>query len=417
MKWRNLIPLLASLLLAASASATLPMMGGRLSVVQTLDMDADFAARATAANVLYALNFEDVYVNSTIQPSRKITTQVELADESISISDGSWAGGHTEALQHITRETTIKRSGSASMRFNTVSTDTAAGGSWAFRPNGTDATVYRRLYIQLAVYYPKETIGYCYATTTTPQLKVINFGQAGNGQLVLSNFRMVGFPSGFINQSDGMIASNTGNEFGTPNAFSHTLQHIQDAIDAGGATTTQTDLLTRYGPLTGSGVSNGMDTDCTTGSKFLYLKTQPAGFPDTRAATHGIPFYNDDWTVLEVYLQFTAGDASSVQMWAARYGDQPTLIISDIGNLPLGLSSGGNDNSWSRFEILNYDTSRDTEVGRPTMFTYYTEVIVSEAPINFPGGFTIPNNQGAANEPEYQQLREVWTAEPMRLAA
>jgi hypothetical protein len=96
----------------------------------------------------------------------------------------------------------------------------------------------------------------------------------------------------------------------------------------------------------------------------------------------------DGWTTIEAFLEYNENDPShsSLRIWAAPYGARPTLIIDEIGTIPLATNS---DNSWSRIELLNYDTERRAEAARPTMHTYYDEVIVSTQPIKFPGGFDL----------------------------
>lgn len=360
---------------------------GLFDVAAAPDADADFAARASAAGVKYATNFTDVYVNGVLQPARAIASKQDMIDESIGIGDSSFSTRPVgeQAADHLAWDTTKKLSGAASLRINTMAGDGAAGGSWAFRPNGTDATVFRELYCQFSVYYPRETLGYRYAlNTSVGQLKVINFGQFGGGQIVVSNWRFMGFPSAFSN-GGGMIAEDIGAIISTPNPWGTDAQRNQDAIDAGGPTSTQTEQLLRYGPL-GRGLDAVQDLGFNAGQPLVYLRAQPSGWPDTRAATNGVPFVLDGWTTIECYMKYNVANPaqSTFQMWAAPYGQPPKLIMSGIGNVPLNTNT---TNSWDRFELLNYDTERTSQVGvRPLMFTYYDEVIVSSQPISFPGG-------------------------------
>lgn len=389
----TLTPAPATCALALRSATLINTSGGG----STPGVDADFLARATASsNVLYATNFTDVYLDGVKNTARSgMATKQDIIDEAgLGIGASSFSGRPVgqKAEDHLDRETVIKLSGGCSLRMNVMPTDGQAAGSWAFNPDGrTPGLAWHRLYIQFSVYYPRDTLAWRYDLTPSAsgQLKVMNLGEFGNGQIVISNWKFLGFPSGFINGSDGMIGANTGNTISTPNAFNTNLTRVQDAIDTGGATTTQTDLLTRYGPLGGSGTANGMDTAFSASVPYLDQRTQPAGFPDTRAATHGIPFYEDDWTTIEVFIEFVAGDHSTVQMWAARKGQPPTLIIDDVGNLPLG---GDGSNSWEELRLLNYDTERQTESDRPLQFCYYAEPIVSLDPIKFPGGYDLSGN-------------------------
>jgi hypothetical protein len=58
-----------------------------------------------------------------------------------------------------------------------------------------------------------------------------------------------------------------------------------------------------------------------------------------------------------------------------------------------------NSEVYRRFELLNYDTPRLPETNRPTMYTYFDEVIISTSPIKFPGGFDLPNTAVRPNPP------------------
>lgn len=353
----------------------------------TSTLDSDFQLRALSATK-YAVNFTDVYVAGVLQPSRVIANTQDLLDEAFEVP------GDTTA---VTRETSIKLSGSGSLRIALFDSSGPQSGSWAFHPNGTDGTLYRRLYVQFAVYYPAATLGYRWKTSgsnsfSTSALKVINFGQFGAGQIVVCNPRFLGFPSAFCDGAQMISDSSEANNLIASNPWGVTVHHIQDAVDTGVAASTKSDFLTRYGPLM-RGLDGDMDLSYNP-SVLLQNRSQPSGFPDTRAATNGVPFKLDGWLVIEAFLEYNQADpsTSSFQMWAAPYGQAPTLIMNNVSRLPLGTNT---TNSWDRFELLNYDTERVSETGvRPTLYTYYSEVLVSDNPINFPGGFTLPSSQG-----------------------
>jgi fibronectin type 3 domain-containing protein len=348
--------------------------------------DTDFQAIATAGGNLYAFDGTSVYYDGVLQSARTVSSTTGL------LAEAYQTPGDTTA---VTRDTTIKLSGSGSIRIALFPTSGTQSGSWAFRPNGRDGTVYREVWTRFSVYYPKETLGYRYQLGgSIGQLKVLNFGQFGGGQLVVSNWRFMGFPSAFVDGSNMISDSSESNHLiGTPNPWSTTVHRIQDAIDTGASVSTKTDYLTRYGPL-GRGLDGDMDTSYSASNPYLYNRTQPSGFPDTRAATNGVAFALDGWTDIEVYLYYNEANPSqsTMMMWAAPRGSAPKLIMSNINVLQLGTNT---TNSWDRFEILNYDTDRQSEASRPTLYTYYTGLCTSRnMPINFPGGRYLPNRSG-----------------------
>jgi hypothetical protein len=161
---------------------------------------------------------------------------------------------------------------------------------------------------------------------------------------------------------------------------------MHSAIDTGVSGSTKTDWYLRYGPLDGS--SAGLAADCNLGydaaNPYVYNRTQPSGWPDTRAATNTIPFQFDGWTVFELFLEYnTVNPAqSTIQMWVAPRGSQGTKVIDCVGTVPFGSNTA---NSWKQFELDMYDTSRQPEAARPDQDVYFGEFITSLRPIKFPG--------------------------------
>lgn len=427
MKWRNLIALTLSLLVAASSlvapARAIPLLqgGSKLIVTQAppaIDMDADFAARATAPGATYATNTEDVYVSRVIQPAREINDATELRNEALDCGPS--------CNSNLLRDTTLHLSGPSSIQVLVLGSDGNDGDAhWSYRLNGTDDTQFTRFYAQMAVYFPRDNMAYRYqldAANQASQLKIWNLEQNGSGQIAITARRFLGFPSYFTQDGGGF--HNQGDvDLGTPNPWSSVQERIQNAIDNGGALSTKDQYIARYGPLSGisgdvTGAVSGQPA-YSAGDPLLYNRTWPSGWPDTRAIAAGaVPFNLNGWTVITVFIDYNVSSpgSSTFQAWAAAYGEAPTLIFQQIGNCPLGTND-----VYRRLELLTYDTHRIGESGvRPTLRTNFTEVIVSTAPINFPGGFTLPNNQGALAEPRIQPLREIWpaaNAEQLELAA
>ena len=129
------------------------------------------------------------YAVKKARPPAKAATEADLlkdAEEKDQFQP-NWVW-NTLALNAAGKKSTHHSASGASERPSAAyitGTNGAASGSWSFNPNGTDTTLYRKLYFQFSVYYPRETLGYRYLLTTsaTAQLKVVNFGQADGGHI------------------------------------------------------------------------------------------------------------------------------------------------------------------------------------------------------------------------------------------
>lgn len=354
-------------------------------------MDADFEARATAAGVTYACNATDVYVGGVLQPARTITDSTSLRNEALD------TGG---TPTNLVRDTVLTLSGTGSIQLITPGSAGVDGGAhWSYRPNGTDSTQFTRFYAQMSIYMTRDGHAYRYqldAASQPAQLKIWNIEQNGAGQIAITARMFLGFPSYFTQTA---TFHNSGDaSLGTPNPWGNSQEWIQNAINNGGtAAQTKNAYIAKYGPLEGigsdvTGAVSGQPA-YSAGDPLLYNRTWPSGWPDARAiAAGGVPFNLDGWTTIGIFVDYNVGNptASTFQGWAAAYLEAPQLIFSQIGNCPLGTND-----VYRRFELLAYDTHRVSETGvRPEIRTNYSEVIVSTAPINFPGGFTLPSNQG-----------------------
>lgn len=356
------------------------------------DMDADFAARATAAGCMYACNATNVWVSRVLQPSRTITDSTSLRNEALDLG-----GTPTNCV----RDTVRKLSGTGSIQLITPGSAGVDGGAhWSYRLNGTDSTQFTRFYAQMSIYQTRDGLAYRYqldSTSQPQQLKLWNIEQNGSGQIAICARRFLGFISYFCQDGGGF--NNSGDaSFGTPNPWSSSQEWIQNAIDNSGATpSTKDQYIARYGPLSGisgdvSGAVGGQPV-YSAGDPYVYNRSWPSSWPDTRAIAAGaVPFNLDGWTTIGIFVDYNVSSpgSSTFQGWAAPYGFSPTLIFNQIGNCPLG-----SNDVYRRLELLSYDTHRVSETGvRPEIRTNYTEVLVSSAPIKFPGNFTLPNNQG-----------------------
>ena len=379
------LPVAVSNAIAAAASSGLTAM------------ELDFLARASAPGVKYATNFTDVWLDGVKNAARSgIASSAQMRAEALEIP-----GDDTR----VTRDTTIKLSG-ASLRLETLPTTDRQEGSWAFTPNGRDSTLFTEVWLQFAVYLPRQTLAYRWQDNGDSFQKFINFGQAGTGQVVVGYTQFCGFISTLINQSSsvgGQLYSYSSSQ----NPFGITTSRENPAIGAGIVLSPTTDLeeewLNTYGPLPralAQDPNNTTDYDYNAADPYLDTRAGNLfGWPDSRALASGaVPWQKDGWTVVEVHLKHNGpGFVSTIQLWAAPYGQPPVLLIDEVGTVDLGDANGDSTpNSWDRFELLNYATGRQPEPGRPVQYTYYDEIISSAAPINFPGGHSLFGQSGAA---------------------
>lgn len=357
--------------------------------VQSVPTD-DFATRA--AGTLYATDFSRVYHNGTL--SYSLTSDSELDAEAYYGVSGDKASDRINLVTSPTSQT------NKAMRLKAKAADgggTSAG--WRQSVNGVDTTIYRRFYAQFTVYYPREFLGYRHATSAGASgttLKICNFGQFGGGQFVITHLRSTGFLGSFINGSPGLpnkppegigayLPANA-----TP--WSSDVYRSYNNIDTGVAGSTKTDFYNRYGPLYGSG--SGLSGDCDLGynasNPYVYNRTQPSGWPDTRAALNAPSIPMDDWMVVQVFLEYNTIDPSksTVIVWMGTKGQALTNIIRAINIVPFNANT---TNSWDSIELLINDANRLSEVGiRPDQYCYFGELITSLTPILPPGQTTYP---------------------------
>lgn len=350
--------------------------------VQSVPTD-DFATRA--AGTLYATNIKDVYHDGVIVPAKQITSSAILRSEAY------WGiTGDDTRVDLVTNPTTA---GQNALRIRSTGADGANSAGWRQSANGRDGTLYSRVYIQIAVYYPKEFLGYRYALSPNSNgvMKILNCGQYGSGQVTLYHSRFTGYPSLYINGSVNYASQPwSGGILSSPNPWGTDVYRLQNIIDSGISGATKTDWYTRYGPLIGSGAGlNGdMNLAYDAANPYVYNRTQPSGWPDTRAAINGIPIQVDGWTVFQLFLEYKPNNQSTMIMWMGPKGSALTRVATVNGNVPLNSSTA---NSWRSFEFQVYDTERIPEGTRPDQYAYLGEMITSLTPIIPPGQTTPPS--------------------------
>lgn len=370
-----LLPMLA-MAQAPKSPTELAAEGGSGGDVSQAEMDADFARRAAQSGNIWANNFTEIYEGGAPNQARSISSTEDIRNDSAAMGIGPGAANFRDTATHL--------SGTGSVDVQTYDTTTRGDGSYNAQMNGRDGTVIDSVYVQFSVYYPRETIAWRYPIASSTAFKIVNFGDYGGGQFVLAIDRFMGFPAGFINGSQNLSQAVGSTFSGTPWG---NVTHIQNAIDTGSPANprTKAQWLQRYGYLLG-----GLEDDMSwgendEGTRYLDERDHAGfGWPDSRAASAGVPIEVDGWTTFEVFIDRGAG---TLKIWAAPYWGAPTLIWEGVGNVPFGSGSDVNE-----LYLLNYDTQRQAEPGiRPSLqHTYFDELIVSREPIDFPGGHTLP---------------------------
>lgn len=98
------------------------------------------------------------------------------------------------------------------------------------------------------------------------------------------------------------------------------------------------------------------------------------------------------WMVIEAYVRLgQSGDGGTVKVWAAPYGQAPTLLF---GSMSAGLPDRGwtyseSTQLFTGIQVSNYMNS-PAQYPQTETFMCYDEIICSDNPINFPGGYSIP---------------------------
>ena len=355
--------------LAVAAAAAL--LCGAGAARAAVDSDADWQARKSASGVIFSESFD-------------YNTKQELIDAALGVTDNAPANG-------VDVDSTIKLAGSHSLKLITNGAAGANGGSWAQNYNGRDGTQFKTFYFQFGIYLPKATLAYR-SKGGDGQLKLVNLEQYGPAQIVVTNRKFLGFPTFLLNGS-GTLEKNIA-ESVVPNVGSEYL--YQPAVDAGGgAPSSACEFWGRYGPARGVAIND--DYGETNPEPRLDRRNLTYGWPNRCALQSGVPFNIDGWTTIEVYVEYNTANpgTSTIKAWAAPYGQAPRIYVNEVGTARLN----SNSSVYKRFELLNYDTPRQPEDSRPTMYTYFDEVIISSQPIKFPGGFALPSTSVRPNPP------------------
>jgi hypothetical protein len=352
----------------ATAAGLLCAVGAARAAVDT---ETDWQARKSAAGVVYSESFE-------------YGSKADLLAAALGYTNKPPAN-------EIDVDSAINLAGSKSLKLITYGAAGANGGSWAQYYNGKDGTQFRTFYFQFGIYLPKATLAYR-SQGGDGQLKLVNLEQYGPAQIVVGNKKFLGFPT-FLLNGTGVLEENLA-ESVVPNVSSEYI--YQPAVDAGGGTPgSACEFWGRYGPSRGVAIND--DYGATNPEPRLDRRNMTYGWPNRCALQSGVPFNLDGWTTIEVYVEYNTADPahSTIKAWAAPYGQAPRIYVNEVGTVHLN----ANDGVYRRFELLNYDTPRLPETNRPTMYTYFDEIVISTQPVKFPGGFSLPSTSVRPNPP------------------
>jgi len=344
----------------ASAGATLGTTSGH-QLYLLKSADADWLSRSTASGVFYSTNF-----------TYKDAAKTQLITNVTDLAASAYQTGSTAKLAW---DTSLKLSGNGCLRLNMAggSID-GTGTGWTFSFDGiglhTKNTSKTQFYIQFAYYADSVQNNFNYGGTSNYGGKIIIVEAPDtsfdSGEVV---FRRWVEPGGFVaayslpvNQSyyNNVISQSRG-----------LLNNLYDANHYGasfGAPSTASQWKQRHG----------------------YMSIGTVSDPDYVNAPRII---SNTWMTIEIYVDLVN---DCVKMWMAPYGESPKLIIGKNpgnGDLPaVGTVDGSGSNPkpiYTGAQLTNYANS---PTAWPSTSTYvcYDEVIASNDPIPFPGGYTLP---------------------------
>jgi len=342
-----LIPMLSPL--ARCGAAT----GGGSSI------DSDWAARIAASGVFFSNNF--TYKNAA--KTQQITNATDLIASAFQ-TNGTAA--------YIAWDTVNKLSGNGALRMNMAAANSGAYSGYSITWDGigltTKNTPKHQFYVQFAIYADSVYRNFYYGSAAV-----------WGGKLAIIQSPDRSFePSEIVIRRDpragGFLQSYRYTDAGAE-AFSLSWPSLSNYqylsfYDAGSPTVTNdATLRQRYGnDYHGLSDTAGTDTN---------YQSAP------RLSSNG-------WYVIEVYVD-QINDI--VKIWGAPYGSAPTLIMGGMnaGIAPVGYLDSAGAQLYTGMQLTNYPNSVTNWPGSDT-FICYSEVIGSDSPINFPGGYSIPNS-------------------------
>ena len=358
---------------------------------------SDFRNRAESIGVLYATNFDDVYIGNGTGVAALNATRSGIGNTAELIAEAHETPGRDQLIW----DSNVKLSGGGALRLTRLPGD--GGGtpaSWSFRPNGVDGTTITEFYFQVAVRFSREDVAWRSDDPGSP--KVIKFGQFfENGELVITHWKYSGFIGAVLNGSDfsgRAIPSSPDDSWLGEVRLAQGARYPTGGLDG----LSKVESLRRTGPMRDNqGLFGGSevagDYSYRSGSGFLDERSSVinnGGFPNAWAKASGaVAWEPDEWVVVEAYVNSATQRAL---IWAAPYGQEPRLIINT--DLSTNTLKANTDDHWRYIQLLNQSTNVEADSGRPDQHRWYDEIIVSKNPINFPGGYSV-SESGAVKRP------------------
>jgi len=346
--------------LSASVGATLGQTPGH-QVRLVPSRDADWTTRSTASGVFYSTNF--TYKNAA--KTQLITNVADL------ISSAFQTGNSAK----LAWDTSLKLSGNGCLRLNMAGgAIDGAGTGWTFSFDGiglnTKNTSKSQFYLQFAYYADSVQNNFNYGGSSSYGGKIIIVEAPDtsfdSGEVV---FRRWVEPGGFVGAYSLPVNQMYYNQVTSQSRG--LLNNLYDANHYGGSfpsPSTAAQWKQRHG----------------------YMSIGTVSDPDYANAPRII---SNTWMTVEIYVDLVN---DCVKIWMAPYGQAPKLIIgrnAGNGDLPaVGTIDGSNSNPkpiYTGAQLTNYANSPTAWPSTDT-FVCYDEVIASNNPINFPGGYSLP---------------------------
>lgn len=315
--------------------------------------ELDWSARAAAPGVFYANNFDYASREAYLGGAHS-HVYAETAN----------------GLPKLDLERALTLSGSGASRHNwyAVEGPNESGPSWNLSFAGPGAKdVSRkatRFYLQVAIYADDEWARFTYREGAIKLLMLLDPSSApfAPGEIViarhgggawLSGFRVTNMAAGFqlMWNSPWIVRGD---------------DSIYTFYDAG--------------PVARDGESDATDLDLFEQRWGPRRRNLDPTDPDYAAAPR---FQGGNWYTLEVHVDVRDG-ASVLKIWFAEYGAPPVLLT---GFMDSGLRE--NSHTYRGAFLINRAENTTSWVNEDT-FVVFDEVIVSDAPIPFPGGYELP---------------------------
>jgi hypothetical protein len=334
-------------------------------VLRSFSMAAEWASQSAGAFYRHNFSFKNA---AETQP---ITNKADLL-----ASLGNYNG---DASTYVALDTTIKLSGVGSMRIDMPAstwTNAYTGIDFAGIAATSKAVSKHQFYVRFAHYMDSVYRNWDWGSGNVWHTIVVEcFNSSFDiGEVVLHPARVPGgYMMGYRKATDYPTHATFGLHW---NAIGNN-QTMNSFYDAGAPAVVNSvnTLQQRYGMLYSDWDTPSADAD---------IVNQP------RAVSNG-------WTVYEIYVD-QVNDI--VKIWMAPYGQAPVLLTGAMDAfLPaIGVTDAGSNPQplYTGIQLANWRGSAPAQLPTQATFVAFAEVIASDNPIPFPGGFALPSPGTAA---------------------